>query len=37
MVPAGGKVHKSKMSIGQHGFISLMVDSEGNMFGLHSM
>jgi predicted enzyme related to lactoylglutathione lyase len=37
VVPAGGKVHKSKMSIGQHGFISLVVDSEGTMFGLHSM
>jgi uncharacterized protein len=35
--PAGGKMHKSKMSIGQHGYISLLVDTEGNMFGLHSM
>ena len=35
--PAGGKVHKSKMSIGPHGYISLLVDTEGNMFGLHSM
>jgi hypothetical protein len=33
---AGGRIQKSKMSIGQHGFISLAIDSEGNMFGLHS-
>ena len=35
--PSGGKVEKAKMSIGQYGFISLVVDTEGNMFGLHSM
>jgi predicted enzyme related to lactoylglutathione lyase len=34
---AGGKVHKSKQSIGEYGFISLLIDTEGNMFGLHSM
>ena len=34
---AGGKVFKSKMSIGEHGFITLGFDTEGNMFGLHSM
>ena len=33
----GGKVHKQKMSIGEYGFISLAVDTEGNMFGIHSM
>jgi uncharacterized protein len=33
----GGKVHRPKMSIGPYGFISLVVDTEGNMFGLHSM
>lgn len=33
----GGKVHKSKESIGEFGFISLVYDIEGNMFGLHSM
>lgn len=32
----GGKVEQSKMSIGEHGFISLVYDTEGNMFGLHS-
>jgi len=34
---AGGKVEKSKMSIGEYGFIALVRDSEGNMIGLHSM
>ncbi|MDG0818191.1 VOC family protein [Bdellovibrio svalbardensis] len=33
----GGKVEKSKFAIGQYGFISLVYDTEGNMFGLHSM
>jgi len=32
----GGKVEKSKMSIGEYGFISLVYDTEGNMIGLHS-
>ena len=34
---AGGRIDKKKMSIGQYGFISLLVDTEGNMVGLHSM
>lgn len=34
---AGGRIQKPKMSIGEYGFVSLAVDSEGNMFGLHSM
>jgi len=34
---AGGRVFKPKMSIGQHGFISLVYDTEGNLIGLHSM
>lgn len=34
---AGGRIHKTKFSIGQYGFITLAVDTEGNMFGLHSM
>lgn len=37
VVAAGGKVHRPKLSIGQYGFISLAVDPDGNMFGLHSM
>jgi len=34
---AGGKVERPKFAIGEHGFISLAFDTEGNMFGLHSM
>jgi uncharacterized DUF497 family protein len=37
VVAAGGKVQKEKISIGQYGFIALAIDTEGNMFGLHSM
>ncbi|CAH0530426.1 VOC family protein [Vibrio hippocampi] len=33
----GGEIHNPKMSIGEHGFISLVSDTEGNMIGLHSM
>ena len=33
---AGGKIAKPKMSIGEYGFMVLAVDTEGNMFGLHS-
>jgi predicted enzyme related to lactoylglutathione lyase len=33
---AGGQVERDKFSIGEHGFIALAVDTEGNMFGLHS-
>jgi uncharacterized protein len=35
VVNAGGKIHKPKMSIGQYGFMALIVDTEGNMIGLH--
>ena len=34
---AGGKVIQPKMSIGEHGFCSMCSDTEGNMFGLHSV
>jgi hypothetical protein len=34
---AGGRLEKEKFSIGQWGFIALVVDTEGNMIGLHSM
>ena len=37
VAPAGGKVHRSKMSIGPYGFISLVIDTEGNTIGIHSM
>ena len=33
---AGGKVEKSKMSIGEYGNMVLAIDTEGNLFGLHS-
>lgn len=34
---AGGKVLKEKFSIGEYGFCSICMDTEGNTFGLHSM
>ena len=34
---AGGQVIRPKMSIGDFGWISLCMDTEGNMFGLSSM
>lgn len=34
---AGGAVFKEKFSIGEHGCIALVTDTEGNMIGLHSM
>ncbi len=34
---AGGRVERPKFAIGEYGFVSLVVDSEGNMIGLHSM
>ena len=37
VVKSGGRVEKKKMSIGEYGFISLVFDTEGNMFGLHSV
>jgi predicted enzyme related to lactoylglutathione lyase len=37
VVEAGGRVQRPKMSIGEYGFISLVFDTEGNMFGLHSL
>lgn len=36
VVPNGGRIERTKMSIGEHGFISLVIDTEGNMIGLHS-
>jgi uncharacterized protein len=35
VVEAGGQIHKPKWSIGQYGFIALVLDTEGNMIGLH--
>ena len=34
---AGGRVQQGKTSIGQYGHMALVIDSEGNMIGLHSM
>ena len=34
---AGGQLQRGKFSIGQYGFIALVLDTEGNMIGLHSM
>lgn len=38
MIPRlGGRIHRPKMSIGQYGFITLALDTEGTMIGIHSM
>lgn len=37
VVPAGGRIQRPKMSIGEYGFITLAVDTEGNMFGIWSL
>jgi predicted enzyme related to lactoylglutathione lyase len=37
VVKAGGRMQREKSSIGEYGFIALVYDTEGNMFGLHSM
>jgi uncharacterized protein len=34
---AGGRVEREKFSIGPYGFIALVIDTEGNMIGLHSL
>lgn len=34
---SGGRIHKTKFSIGEYGFIVLAFDTEGNMIGLHSL
>ena len=33
----GGSIMKDKFSIGPYGFIALVIDTEGNVIGLHSM
>ena len=37
VVTAGGRIQRDKTPIGQYGFIVLAYDTEGNMFGLHSL
>lgn len=34
---AGGSIVRPKSSIGEHGFVSIVNDTEGNMIGLHSV
>ncbi len=34
---AGGKIVQPKMNIGDFGFVSIFIDSEGNTIGLHSV
>ena len=34
---AGGSVVRPKFSIGDHGFVSLLQDTEGNIIGVHSL
>ncbi|MEJ6398930.1 VOC family protein [Yoonia sp. 208BN28-4] len=34
---AGGQVIRPKFSIGEFGFVSICMDTEGNMFGMNSM
>lgn len=37
ILSSGGVVQRPKMSIGEYGFITLAVDTESNIFGLHSL
>ena len=34
---SGGKIFQGKTEIGEYGFMSLCLDTEGNTFGIHSM
>ncbi len=36
-VENGGRIQTEKKSIGEHGFIAHVLDTEGNLIGLHSM
>ncbi len=33
---AGGTIVREKYAIGEHGFVAIVADTEGNMIGLHS-
>mgnify|MGYP002626858835 CR=1 FL=1 len=37
IVDAGGTVVRDKTSIGQYGFVVIAHDTEGNLFGIHSI
>jgi uncharacterized protein len=34
---SGGEIETGKKSVGQYGHIALVIDTEGNIIGLHSM
>ena len=34
---AGGSIVRPRFSIGNHGFVSIVTDTEGNVIGLHSV
>ena len=36
VVDSGGTLHQKKMAIGIYGNIAIAMDTEGNMFGIHS-
>ena len=36
VVENGGTLHQEKMAIGVYGNIAIAIDTEGNMFGIHS-
>lgn len=35
-VAAGGNLARGKMSIGEYGFVAMVIDPDGNLIGLHS-
>jgi predicted enzyme related to lactoylglutathione lyase len=37
VIEAGGRIQRTKTSIGEYGFIVLAYDTEGNMIGMHSL
>jgi predicted enzyme related to lactoylglutathione lyase len=34
---SGGQIETAKKSVGQYGYIALVIDTEGNVIGLHSL
>ncbi|MEK9952400.1 MAG: VOC family protein [Curvibacter sp.] len=36
-VPHGGRLEQGKTSLGPYGYMALVIDTEGNRIGLHSM
>ena len=37
VVSSGGEIQSSKASLGEYGYCTLAIDTEGNMIGLHSL